>query len=166
LAWIARLEGDEERAFHYFRTFCDSLEEHGQSGALSMFAPELGRSLCALGRHEEAEPLAQLGRKLANEQDLSSQACWRQAQALVHASREEHAEAERLAREAVAITERSDALTEQGDALGDLATVLRAAGRADEAVAALEQALERYERKRNLVMAERVREKLAMPARP
>jgi class 3 adenylate cyclase len=164
LAWIARLEGDDERAAHYFRVFCDALEEHGQFGGLSTIAPELGRSLCALGRYDEAEPLAQLGREIANEQDMSSQGLWRQVQALVHAAREEHGDAERLAREAVGIFEKTDDLTHQGDALDDLATVLSAAGRTEEARWALEQALDRYERKKNLVMAERIREKLATTA--
>jgi class 3 adenylate cyclase/tetratricopeptide (TPR) repeat protein len=164
LAWIARLEGDEERALHYFRITCDSFEEHGQTGALSSFAPELARSLCALGRHDEAEPLAQLGRELANEQDLISQALWRVALAHVHSSRGQHAEAERLAREAVAVMEPTDGLTEQGDVFVDLAEVLEAAGRVEEARIELEQALDRYERKKNLVMAERVREKLATTA--
>jgi class 3 adenylate cyclase len=166
LGWIARLEGNEEEAAHHFRVYCDSLEEHGQTGPLSTFAPELARSLCALGRHEEAAPWAHLGRELGNEQDLFTQALWRQAQALVHSARGEHADAERLAREAVAVLDGTDALTEQGSALGDLADVLVAAGRPDEAAAALEQALERYERKRNLVMAERVRDTLAELGRP
>jgi class 3 adenylate cyclase/tetratricopeptide (TPR) repeat protein len=161
VAWIARFEGDDERAARYFRVFCDSLEERGESGVLSTYAPELGRSLCALGRHDEAEPLAQLGRELGNEQDLSTQALWRQVKALVHASHSEHAEAERLAREAVALMERTDSLSWQGDAFDDLAEVLVAAGRTDEAAAALEQALDRYERKRNLAMAERIQVRMA-----
>jgi class 3 adenylate cyclase/tetratricopeptide (TPR) repeat protein len=165
LAWIARLEGDEERAADYFRAYCNSLEEHGQFAALSSFAPELSRSLSALGRSDEAEPLAQRGRELANEQDLYSQAVWRLALALVQSSRGHDTEAERLAREAVAVLEPTDSLPEQGNAYVDLATVLSAAGRRDEATAALEQALDRYERKKNLVMAERVRGKLATPAR-
>ena len=41
----------------------------------------------------------------------------------------------------------------KGEANADLAEVLLLAGRRDEAVAALEQALERYERKGNLVSA-------------
>ncbi len=164
LAWIARLEGDEERAAHFFRIFCDSLEEYGQSAPLSTFASELARSLCALGRYDEAEPFAHRGRELANEQDLWSQALWRLALARIHSSRGEHVEAERLAREAVAILEPTDTLSEQGDGLFDLAHVLAAAGRTEEARAALEQALDRYERKKNLVMAERVREKLASSA--
>ena len=164
LAWIARLEGDEERAAHFFRIFCESLEEHGQSAALSAFAPELARSLCALGRYDEAEPFAQVGRELANEQDLWSQALWRLALARIHSSRGDHVEAERLAREAVAVLESTDTLSEQGDGLFDLAQVLAAAGRTEEVRPALEQALDRYERKKNLVMAERVREKLASSA--
>ena len=77
-----------------------------------------------------------------------------------HAHRGEPREAERLAHEAVAIAERTDALNVQGDALCDLAEVLAAAGRTDEAAQALEQALERYERKKNLAMAARVRPRL------
>jgi class 3 adenylate cyclase/tetratricopeptide (TPR) repeat protein len=164
LAWIARLEGDEELAASYFRAFCDSLQEYGLSAALCTFAPELARSLCALGRHDEAEPLAHLGRELANERDTSSQALWRLALALVHSARGEHAEAERLAREGVAVLEQTDTLNEQGDAFVDLAEVLSAAGHKDEVREALEQALDRYERKKNLVMAERIRERLATAA--
>ena len=78
---------------------------------------------------------------------------WRQVRAKVLARRGEHAEAERLAREAVAIGEKTDMLNAQGDAYADLAEVLLLGGQADEAAAALEQALDRYERKENLVMA-------------
>ena len=90
-----------------------------------------------------------------------AQALWRQVQALVHARRGHHTQAEQLAREAVAISERTDALNGQGDALCDLAEVLHAAGRSDEAAAALAQALERYEQKKNLAMSAQVRERLA-----
>jgi class 3 adenylate cyclase/tetratricopeptide (TPR) repeat protein len=159
--WIAQLEGDEESAAHYFRVFCDSLEEQGQTATLSGFLGELGRSLCVLGRHDEAEPLAQRARDLTNEEDVWSQVGWRELLALVLASRGEHAEAVRLAREAVAIMEPTDALCGAGQVLGDLAEVLIAAGRVDEARTALEQALDRYERKKNLVMAQRVRARLA-----
>jgi tetratricopeptide (TPR) repeat protein len=85
---------------------------------------------------------------------------WRQVQALVHAYRGEHAEAEALAREAVSISEHTDALSEQADALCDLAQVLAAASRTDEAASALEEALERYERKKNLAMVAQVKPKL------
>ena len=55
----------------------------------------------------------------------------------------------------------SDSLNDQCLALWDLAEVLAAAGRLDEAEAALEQALDRCERKKNLALARQVRERLA-----
>jgi tetratricopeptide (TPR) repeat protein len=164
LGWIARLEGDDELAEGYFRAFCDTLEAQGQAAPLSSFLPEVGRSLCALGRFDEAEPLAQRGRELANEQDVYSQALWRLVLARVQSSRGEHAEAERLAREGVAVLEPTDGLSELANAHIDLADVLSATGRNDEGRRALEQALDLYERKKNLVMAERIRERLATPA--
>ena len=86
---------------------------------------------------------------------------WRQVRAKVLARRGEHAEAERLAREAVAIGDETDMLNSQGDANADLAEVLLLGGKAGEAAAALEQALERYERKGNLVSAHRTQARLA-----
>jgi class 3 adenylate cyclase/tetratricopeptide (TPR) repeat protein len=160
-AAIANLEGDHEVALRYLHPFCELLEEREQRFYLSSIAPELGRELCALGRHDEAERYAQLVRDLDVRQNVLGQATWRQVQALVHANRGQVEQAEALAREAVEIIEATDGLNYQGDALCDLAEVLRAAGRTDEAAATLEQALERYERKRNVVMAERTRARLA-----
>ena len=65
--------------------------------------------------------------------------------------------AERAAREAVAIAERSDLLNTQADALLDLAEVLALAGRGDEAKAAAGEAAERFERKGNLPSLARAR---------
>jgi class 3 adenylate cyclase len=159
-AQIAMLSGDHAAAASYLRGLCDLLQERDQRFYLSSVAPMLGRELCALGRHGEAERSAELARELDVPQNALAQASLRQVQALVYASRGQHAEAEALAREAVALIERTDGLNYQGDALCDLAEVLHAAGRTDEARATLEQALERYERKRNLVMAERARKTL------
>jgi tetratricopeptide (TPR) repeat protein len=161
LAAIATLAGDDEAAARYLRRSCESMETSGMRGALSGVAPQLGRALCALGRYDEAAPLAQLGRQLAAEHDVWAQVLWRQAQALVDAASGKHAEAERLAREAVAIAERTDGLNLQGDALCDLAELLLLAGKSGEAAAALEQALARYQRKGNLVSTHRTQERLA-----
>ena len=84
-----------------------------------------------------------------------------QAQALVHSARGQHAEAERLAREAVDLSLRSDSPLRRGDALVDLAEVLEAAGRIDEAAATMREALDRYERKPIIPLARRTRERLA-----
>jgi tetratricopeptide (TPR) repeat protein len=157
---IAVFAGDHRTAVRYLRRSCELLDRQSSWALLSTYAPLLGRSLCALGLYDEAEVFAQRGRELGTEDDFLTQALWRQVQALVDAHRGEHAEAERLAREAVSVAERMDALGQQGDALCDLAAVLAAGGRLAEAAVALEQALERYERKKNLAMVAQVRPKL------
>jgi tetratricopeptide (TPR) repeat protein len=160
LAEIATLAGDHESAARYRRRACDLFEQQGWKTLLSTYAPWLGSSLCALGRYDEAEPLAQLGRELGDEKDVATQMLWRRVQALVEAARGRYDEAVRLAREAVEACEPTDALNWQGETFRDQYEVLAAAGRTDEAAEALEQALDRYERKKNLAMVARVKPKL------
>jgi class 3 adenylate cyclase/tetratricopeptide (TPR) repeat protein len=162
LAQIALFEGDYEAAARHLRRSCDAAEERGMRNVVAGYAPKLARVLCKLGRLDEAAPLAQLGRRCAAEHDIWAQVLWRRGQALVDARSGNHVEAERLAREAVAIAERTDALNDQGEALCDLAEVLAAAGRTEEAGAALGQAVDRYERKKNLAMVAQLRERLAV----
>jgi class 3 adenylate cyclase/tetratricopeptide (TPR) repeat protein len=161
LADIATLAGDHEKAARYLRAWCDFLEERRQPALLSTYAAMLGRSLCALGLFEEAEQQARLSRDVGEEHDIATQAHWRQVQALVDSQRGRHVEAEALAREAVDLIDRTDALNFQAAVLCDLAEVLRNAGRADEAAAAFEDALERYDRKRNRTASDQVRDRLA-----
>jgi class 3 adenylate cyclase/tetratricopeptide (TPR) repeat protein len=161
LSQVAEIAGDEEAAAEHLRRLCAYLEATGQRGALSSFAPRLGRALCALGRYEEARPLAERGRELGDPQDVLTQELWRQAKALVHSHMGEHEKAERLAREAISIVDTTDALGHQGDARADLADVLLAAGRRDEAAAVLGEALDRYERKQIIPLARRTRERLS-----
>ena len=117
--------------------------------------PILGRCLCKLGRFDGAAPHAAFNRDV-DPDDWS----WRILQARVDAHRGEHAEAERLAREGIARGEQTDQLTWQGDAWWDLGEVLLTAGKADEAIGALEQSLDRYERKKNLAMVAQVQPRL------
>jgi class 3 adenylate cyclase len=160
VAEIAMLRGEPAAAAEYLARSCELFERTGDRAFLSTYAPALGRALCKLGRHDEAEAFALRGRELTAEDDLASQILWRQVLALVHSARGEHTEAERLAREAVEIAAQTDALNFQGDALCDLGEVLAAAGRVDEAVAALEEAADRYERKRNLALLAQVHRRL------
>jgi tetratricopeptide (TPR) repeat protein len=161
LAEIENLAGNHEAAVLHLRGFCTWLESNEAYAILSTYTPLLGRQLCALGRYEEAEPLARRGRELSQSDDAVTETLWRQVQALVYASRREHRDAERLAREAIAIIETTDGLRWQGDAHTDLASVLEAAGRRDEAAAALREALTRYERKHVIPLVRRTRERLA-----
>jgi class 3 adenylate cyclase/tetratricopeptide (TPR) repeat protein len=161
LSEIAVLAGDYEAAAGYLRDVCASLEAIGNFPELSTYAPAWGRALCALGRFEQAEPLALKGRDLGADDDLTTQVLWRLVAARVESNRGDHAVAESLAREAIEIAARTDCPGMQGDARCDLAEVLDAAGRRDEAVAVWREALDRYERKEILPLARRVRERVA-----
>jgi thioredoxin-like negative regulator of GroEL len=79
----------------------------------------------------------------------------------VLARRGEHAEAESLARAAVAMSETTDNLESRADALVDLAEVLTGNGRRDEAAEALAAAERLYTEKGHLVGVNRVRSFLA-----
>jgi tetratricopeptide (TPR) repeat protein len=166
LAHIARFQGDHEAAAGYLRRYCDYLKAHHSHSFLATAGPRLARELWALGRAEEGEPFAQLGRSIGDDDDFATQMTWRQAQALIESTRGAYDEAERLAREAVAIGEKTDTLNNLGDAYLDLAEVLRAAGRIGDARLAAEQALERYERKRNVGLAAQARARLAAMEAP
>ena len=161
LGEIALIAGDYQAAAGHLRNACHALEAIGSLNELSTYAPLLGFALCELGDYDEAERLAQQGRELGDPDDVMTQRIWRQTLALVHAARGRHAEAERLAREAVDYSLRSDSPAQQGDALCGLAEVLEAAGRRDDAIAAWREALNRYERKGIIPLARRVRERLA-----
>ncbi len=161
LGEIALITGDYEAAAGYLRDACAALEAIGNLAELSSYAPMLGRVLCRLGDFDEAEMLAERGRELGDPEDVMTQRLWRQTQALVCSARGEHTDAERLAREAVAWAGRSDSPGIQGEALDDLAEVLAAAGRRDEAVAAWQGALDLYELKPIIPLARFVHQRLS-----
>ncbi|HEX5468701.1 MAG TPA: adenylate/guanylate cyclase domain-containing protein [Gaiellaceae bacterium] len=152
---LAVLEGDYPRAVQYGREVIDLVAERGLVTFQAAYGFLLGRCLCRLGRSEEAEPYAAFVRDVKPD-DWT----WMALLARIQAHRGEHESAERLARESVVRIEQTDALTAQGDTWWDLAEVLLAAGKTAEAIDALEQALERYERKKNLAMAAQIRPRL------
>jgi class 3 adenylate cyclase len=140
---------------------CRLLEQIGEKSYLSTAAGMLAQALYALDRLEGAYAWAGRAAELGASDDALTQMLWRQVKAKVLARQGETAEAERLARKAVAIGEDTDHLNAQGDTYADLAEVLLLAGKTGEAVAALEQALERYERKGNRVSTQRAQTRLA-----
>jgi class 3 adenylate cyclase/Arc/MetJ family transcription regulator len=161
LEWLlARFTNDLVAAAAAGEAFCAILEKRGERSALSSHAPLLARVLSRLGRLDEAEHWAKKGRELGAEDDVETQMLWRQAEALVRAQRRQTDQAIVLAREAVAIALETDLLNGQGDAYFDLGEVLALADGPSEAAAAYEAARERYERKGNVLSAERTRERL------
>src|SRR5262249_12771351 len=157
LAEVAALRGEYGLAIRHGLETVGGFEPEAQRGFAVFFGARVGRWLCEEGRFDEAELLAHRGRELELQE---AKWLWRQVQARVDASRGLHAEAETLAREAVVLTERTDAPTWQGEAFLDLAAVLAAAGRREEAVEAFEEALDRYSRKKNLAMVAQVESRL------
>ena len=157
---IELLAGDHAAAAAFASELARLNEERREWGSLSTVAGQLAQALYGLDRLDEAEAEAARSAELGASDDVITQMLWRQVKAKVLARRGEHAEAERLGREAVALGEETDVLVAQGRAWADLAEVLALAGKDDEAAEALEQALDRYERKGNVVSAERIRARL------
>jgi class 3 adenylate cyclase len=158
---VELLAGDAAAAAELGRDGCRRLGEMGHPSWQSTAAGKLACALYELDELDEADAAAAQAAELGSSDDAITQLLWRQVRAKVLARRGEHAEAERLARAAVAIGEATDMLDPQGDAHAALAEVLTLAGRLEDAAAALDEAAARFERKGNLVSAERTRARLA-----
>jgi class 3 adenylate cyclase/tetratricopeptide (TPR) repeat protein len=157
---IYLLAGNPAAAVAAGKESCRLREELGQRSELSTAAGGLAQAYYELGELKEAEHWAARSAELGAKDDMTTQMLWRQARAKVLARRGEHDKAERLAREAVAVGAETDMVNAQADADADLGEVLVLGGRKEEAAEVFEQALRRYERKENLVMAGRMRERL------
>ena len=158
LAAIAMIEGDRQRACRHHMDLIDALPP-GSDGTAATWRLPLARDLCYLGRFDEAE------RELRQAQAVAAgpvgRALGPAVEALLLAARGELEQAEALARAGVAAAEtETDNPWLQGWGYEDLATVLARAGRIDDARAALERALEVWERKRCLPYVSRLREQI------
>ncbi len=156
--YVELLAGNPAGAVEFGEEGCRIYEELGEQGFYSTAAGLLAQAFCELGELDKADAWADRAAELGASDDAITQMLWRQVRAKVLARRGEHAEAQRLAREAIEIGEKTDMLEQKADALFDLGDVLELAG--EDPRAEFEQALERYERKGIVVMAERVRERL------
>jgi tetratricopeptide (TPR) repeat protein len=154
---IEMLAGEPKAAERELRRGYQALEAMGERGLLATVAAELARAVCLQGRYVEAEELTRVSESLARPADVSAQIAWRAVRGHSLAGRGDLAAAEALAREALALTERTDDLNRQARVLVDLANIVRRSGREDEAVPLLEGALELLERKGNVVAAADVR---------
>jgi class 3 adenylate cyclase/tetratricopeptide (TPR) repeat protein len=160
-AFIELLAGDVDAAEGALREGYEALDRMGEKAYLSSLAADLAEVLYRRGRLDDAERFTRVTEEAADPNDLAAQIGWRSVRAKILARRGEADEAERLARDAVTLAEDTDFLDTAGDTLMDLADVLEAAGRADDARAAREAALDRYERKGNVMLSERARRALA-----
>ncbi len=139
------------------RASCDVLGAMHEGAFLASRASELAEAIYRQGRYDDAESWERVAEEHAATDDIGAQFLRRAVGAKILARRHSFAEAELLAREAVALAERTDALNNRAKALLDLAEVLQLGGKSVEAVSSIELALEQFERKGNLVAAERTR---------
>jgi class 3 adenylate cyclase/tetratricopeptide (TPR) repeat protein len=154
---IELLAGHPERTAESYRSSLDALKASGNLVVeWALIAGRLAEALYQLGRDDEAEAYALESEQLAPT-DPMSQAQWRAVRAKVLARRGELMVAEALAREAVELSTATDQLQLQGDTLLDLAEVLGMAGSTEESRERIREALELYERKGIVVMANRAR---------
>jgi tetratricopeptide (TPR) repeat protein len=133
----------------------DLARDAGLREEVAQTAARLSR-LAVLHDPAEAELLASLSRDDAPAESVAAQALWRAATARVTAIRNEHADAQRLAREAIRLVP-VEMLNLRADLLVDLAEVLLAGGDRTGAASTVAAALELYERKGNLASAAQTR---------
>jgi class 3 adenylate cyclase/tetratricopeptide (TPR) repeat protein len=158
--WAPPLEllaGEPAAAEEELRSACEFFQTSGEQGLLSTLAAFLAQALYVQGRFDEARPWVDLSREMATSDDYDAQARWRLAGAMLLAQGGEFDEAEAVAREAIELIGRSDELDNQAHVQLGLVEVLRLAGRYEDAIEALDGAIERFERKGNVVMIERTR---------
>jgi hypothetical protein len=157
---VAMLADDPARAVEDLGAAYELLEEMGERGFLSTIAGYLADACYAAGDFDGSWRYSEVCAAAAAGDDLLSQCLWRSVQAKLLARQELAVPAEQHARDAFALVAQTEFGNLPGDRLVDLADVLVLIGKRPEAVRALVDALERYERKGNLVAAERVRRDL------
>jgi tetratricopeptide (TPR) repeat protein len=154
---LEMLADDPAAAERDYREACEHLDSIGERGWLSTMAGLWADSLYALDRLDDARAAARLSRDATTRDDYNAQALWRCAEAMLLAREGSFDEAEALAREAIEFIDRSDELNNSAHVVLGLVEVYRLAGRTDEAIRVLDDAIGRFERKGNAVMTERSR---------
>jgi DNA-binding SARP family transcriptional activator len=158
---VEMLAGDPAAAERELAWGYGILDEIGEAKTFPDLAAKLAEALYAQGRDDEAFELSDVSKQATAPDDLSAGVQWRAVQAKLLARRGDTGAAEALAREAVTLAGETDFLVLHADALMDLAEVLRLTDRDAESAPFVEQALELYEQKGNVVGAERARALLA-----
>jgi predicted ATPase/class 3 adenylate cyclase len=161
---IEMLAGDPAAAEEILRRGFGELEEMGDKYYLSTIAGFLAEALYAQGRHPEARSFADTARRLAGNDDISSQVLWRTVTGKILARDGDVESGVRLVREALGLIGKAEEPDTTGSVHLDLAEVLELAGDADGAAAERRSALSLFEAKGDAVSAARVRGRLGEDA--
>jgi class 3 adenylate cyclase/tetratricopeptide (TPR) repeat protein len=158
---IELLAGDMAAAERVLRPACEELVRIGDLGHLCSNAPDLVDALYAQGRADEGWSWIELVDGSMIDEDMDAQIAVRRVKAKLLAHRGDLEDAERVARQAIDLGARTDFLDLRARAFGDLAEVLRLAGKTAEAALAVEEAIRLHELKGNVVAPEELRGLLA-----
>jgi len=139
--------GNHEEAERLMLGAYERMTASGDTSFSSTVAGNIAALYVELNRWEDADRFARATLDMSQLDDVESQAQGWSALARVQAAQGRLDEAEANARRAVEIAEGTDYLLRRGLANVDLAEVLLAAGRSDEAGRALERAIENFETK-------------------
>ncbi len=154
---VELMAGDPVAAEAELRRDLEALAAMGERNYISTTSAFLAEALERQGRSDEAYTLTEESEAIAAPDDVATQCLWRSVRAKVLAGRGQSAQAEALAREAIAIIAAAQDPDGQGYAALDLAEVLRLGGRADEALTAAAEAAALFDRKGNRASAARAR---------
>ncbi len=161
---IELLAGDAAAAERELRPAYNMLERAENRGHLASILPLLADAVFEQGRDGDVLQLTESAEQLTVPEDVDGQAGWRRVRAKALARQGEFAEAERLAREAVAIADPTDYLDIRAQTTADLAAVLRLAAQPEEAAVALRAAIALHDQKGNVAAASRLRSVLTEPS--
>lgn len=155
-AEVETLAGDLDSAEHQLRRALELGLEMETRDEASEIAALLARVLFQKEAFDEAATMAELSREQAPAESVAPQVRWRSARGLTLAAHGEFEQSLGLARRAVGQVP-VDMLNLRADTSLDLARILRAGGYRDEARDAVNETIDIYERKGNLVAASRAR---------
>jgi tetratricopeptide (TPR) repeat protein len=144
-ALVETLAGNPAGAEAELRASYEELRETGERAFLAENTAQLAQALYAQGKYEKATRFVRVSEEASS--GRAQKAYWGPVRAKLLAQQGDTATAEELARDSVAIWAERDVLLWHGYALMDLAEVLGLAGRVQEAVSAIEDAVELFERK-------------------
>jgi class 3 adenylate cyclase/tetratricopeptide (TPR) repeat protein len=157
VARVELLAGDLAAAERELRADCDFLVKAREAYMLSTVAAVFARVQREQGLDDEALALSKTAEAAAAEDDIDAQVQWRSVRAPILARRGEVAEAEALARAAVALATSAEVPLLLAEAHTDLAQVLVAAGRSAEAQAEYRRAADIFAGKGDVISAARAR---------
>jgi|SRR5215208_277745 len=162
-AWVELFAGDQMAAERELRRGVETLREIGELAWLSTVAGMLGEVLYVQGRYDEADEFARLADEAGGGDDAFSQGLSRSVRAKVLARQGDLESAEKLGRQAVAITEATDFLFLRAFALTSLGEALQLDGKRNEAEGILAAAVRTCEDKGFTAGADRIRAMLSAP---